>query len=142
MKQRFITSFILLHCIRELKLRMTTLSIYPAKEQYRGYRVIVRLINHCFNLLQVISHIRSSYDTLRLQQSIDRRKSLTSQTNTRRFSASSVNIHQNGLPYVSSFHDLNDTLKLAEKNNIPMEEIHADGMVNPGCETTENGHVQ
>lgn len=103
--------------------------------------ILVALI-FCFLNGEVISHIRSSYDTLRLQQSIDRRKSLTSQTNTRRFSASSVNIHQNGLPYVSSFHDLNDTLKLAEKNNIPMEEIHADGMVNPGCETTENGHVQ
>ncbi|XP_078321469.1 F-box/LRR-repeat protein 18-like [Crassostrea virginica] len=125
----------------------------PDKDGYEFYQMAGAIINNaqgivvammfCFLNGEVISHIKSSYDTLRLQQSIDRRKSLTSQTNTRRFSASSVNINinHNGLPYVSSFHDLNDTLKLAEKNNIPMEEL-GEGIHNPGSETTENGNVQ
>jgi hypothetical protein len=79
---------------------------------------------------------------MKLQQSIDRRKSVTSQTNTRRCSASSVNIiNPNSLPYVSSFHDLSDTLNLAENNNIPMEDLQNNGVINQGCEKKENGQV-
>ncbi|XP_061185866.1 calcitonin gene-related peptide type 1 receptor-like [Saccostrea echinata] len=104
--------------------------------------IIVALI-FCFANGEVISHIKSSYDTMRLQQSLDRRKSLTtSQTNTRRLSASSVNINQNGLPHVSSFHDISDTLNLADNNNIPMEDFQTNGIINPSCDSKENDEVQ